>query len=57
MDQNSPTPLLVTETPDEIQAELSQRGIGFEQWPALLELPLEADQAWILKAYANDIAV
>ena len=56
MDQNSPTPLLVTETPDEIQAELSQRGIGFEQWPALLELPLEADQAWILKAYANDIA-
>ena len=56
MDQSSPTPLLVTETPAEIQAELAQRGIGFEQWPALLELPPEADQAWILKAYANDIA-
>ena len=45
MDQSSPTPLLVTETPAEIQAELAQRGIGFEQWPALQELPLEADQA------------
>ena len=41
MDQSSPTPLLVTETPAEIQAELAQRGIGFEQWPALQELPLE----------------
>jgi 1,2-dihydroxy-3-keto-5-methylthiopentene dioxygenase len=48
MDQSSPTPLLVTETPAEIQAELAQRGIGFEQWPALQELPLEADQAQIL---------
>ena len=56
MDQSSPTPLLVTETPPEIQAELAQRGIGFEQWPALQELPLEADQALILNAYANDIA-
>ena len=56
MDQSSPTPLLVTETPAEIQAELAQRGIGFEQWPALQELPLEADQAQILNAYANDIA-
>ena len=55
MDQSSPTPLLVTETPAEIQAELAQRGIGFEQWPALQELPLAADQSWILKAYANEI--
>ena len=56
MDQSSPKPLLVTETPAEIQVELAQRGIGFEQWPALQELPLEADQALILNAYANDIA-
>ena len=56
MDQSSPTPLLVTETPAEIQAELAQRGIGFEQWPALQELPLEADQALILNAFANEIA-
>jgi 1,2-dihydroxy-3-keto-5-methylthiopentene dioxygenase len=56
MDQSSPTPLLVSETPVEIQAELARRGICFEQWPAVEELPSEADQAWILKAYANDIA-
>lgn len=56
MDQSSPTPQLVTESSAVIQAELAQRGIGFEQWPAMQELPVNADQAWILEAYADDIA-
>ena len=48
-------PELESHDPAEIQAELSRRGIGFEQWPAEQGLPEGADQSAILQAYADAI--
>ena len=53
---NGPMPALESDDPVMIQAELSRRGIGFEQWPAEQGLPEGADQATILQAYADAIA-
>ncbi len=47
---------LRTEDSDQIQAELAARGIRFERWSALVELPAEADQDAILAAYGPEIA-
>jgi 1,2-dihydroxy-3-keto-5-methylthiopentene dioxygenase len=38
-----------------IQAELSRRGIGFEQWPAHRHLPEGAEAAAILEVYSEAI--
>ena len=48
-------PLLSTDDPQIIQHELHQRGIRFQRWPATQTLPAGADQAAILKAYADEI--
>ena len=45
-----------TEDSDQIQAELAARGIRFERWSAVVELPAEADQEAILAAYGAEIA-
>ena len=47
---NGPMPSLESNDPAVIQAELSRRGIGFEQWPAEHGLPEGTDQATILQA-------
>jgi len=49
-------PKLLTRDADLIQAELAQRGIAFERWPARVQLSADADQAAILQAYAPEIA-
>ena len=51
-----PLPKLVCNDPASIQAELADRGIGFEQWPAAHDLPLDADQSTILASYASEVA-
>ena len=53
---NGPMHALESDDPAVIQAELSRRGIGFEQWPAEQGLPEGADQATILQVYADAIA-
>jgi 1,2-dihydroxy-3-keto-5-methylthiopentene dioxygenase len=53
--QGVPGPLPV-EDPDQIAAELAQRGIGFERWPARADLPADAAPAAILTAYGPEIA-
>ena len=49
-------PKLVCNDPSSIQAELADRGIGFEQWPAAHDLPPDADQSTILASYASEVA-
>jgi len=49
-------PQLLTRDAAQIQAELARRGIGFERWPARVQLSADADQAAILQAYAPEIA-
>lgn len=39
-----------------IAAELAQRGITFQRWPARAQLAAGADQAQILSAYAAEVA-
>jgi 1,2-dihydroxy-3-keto-5-methylthiopentene dioxygenase len=51
-----PLPLLSSNDPALIAAELAQRGIGFERWPARAELPQAAAAEQILAAYAPEIA-
>ena len=48
-------PMLVSDDPAVIQAELARRGIGFERWPANQQLRDGADQAEILAAYQDDV--
>ena len=52
-----PLPLLATNDPAVIAAELGQRGIGFERWPARSELPAGAGADDVLAAYAAEIAL
>jgi len=54
-DQPSATALRTADG-GQIQAELATRGIGFERWSALVELPATADQDAILEAYGPEIA-
>jgi len=49
-------PRLASNDPSLISAELAQRGIGFERWPARAELPAGAGPEAVLAAYANEIA-
>lgn len=49
-------PLLLSDDPALIQAELGRRGIRFERWPASATLPAAAGDAEILSAYAGEIA-
>ena len=51
-----PLPKLVCNYPASIQAELADRGIGFEQWPAAHRLPPDADQSTILATYSTEVA-
>ena len=49
-------PLVVSDDAALIHQELMQRGIGFEQWDAPIDLAGNADEASILRAYADDVA-
>ncbi|MEB3242362.1 MAG: acireductone dioxygenase [Cyanobacteriota bacterium] len=49
-------PIFSSSEPASIKEELSQRGIGFERWPARVALAAEATPADILAAYAPEIA-
>ena len=51
-----PLPKLVCNDPASIQAELADRGIGFEQWPAAHGLPPDADESTILATYSTEVA-
>jgi 1,2-dihydroxy-3-keto-5-methylthiopentene dioxygenase len=51
-----PLPSLASDDPDLIAAELTARGIGFERWPARVDLGATADPADVLAAYADEIA-
>ena len=51
-----PLPKLVCNDPASIQAELADRGIGFEQWPAAHALPPDADESTILASYASEVS-
>ena len=51
-----PLPQLSSGDPDRIRECLASRGIGFERWPARVELAAEATEAEILAAYAPEIA-
>lgn len=46
---------LSTADPALIRAELAQRGIGFERWPARAQLAAGAEQGEILAAYAGEV--
>jgi 1,2-dihydroxy-3-keto-5-methylthiopentene dioxygenase len=48
--------LVALSDPERIQETLAERGIGFERWPARVELADGADSAAILAAYAPEIA-
>jgi 1,2-dihydroxy-3-keto-5-methylthiopentene dioxygenase len=50
-----PLPHFASNDPALITAELAERGIGFERWPAPVELPAGADAAAVLAAYAPEI--
>lgn len=53
--QALPLPSLSSDDPKLIAAELRQRGIGFERWPARVDLPRDATTEQILAAYAPEI--
>ena len=48
-------PTLHTTAADVISAELRERGISFQQWPARANLTTDASPEEILAAYASDI--
>ena len=48
-------PKLTTNDPAVIAAELAERGIGFERWPARAEIPAGAGPDAVLAAYAQEI--
>ena len=48
-------PVFASNDPALITAELSERGIGFERWPAHAELPAGAGPDTVLQAYAAEI--
>jgi 1,2-dihydroxy-3-keto-5-methylthiopentene dioxygenase len=51
-----PLSTLSCDDPDRIRDNLARRGIGFERWPARVELGAEATEADILSAYAPEIS-
>jgi 1,2-dihydroxy-3-keto-5-methylthiopentene dioxygenase len=51
-----PQPLETTADAERIGQALAERGIGYERWPARVELGATADSAAILAAYAPEIA-
>ena len=51
----APTEARHLEDPALIEAELAARGIGFERWPARVELAHDATPDAILAAYADEI--
>ena len=54
--QGQPLPSLASNDPALIASELAQRGIGFERWPARVDLAAEATTEQILAAYTPEIA-
>ena len=50
-----PLPSLASNDAELIAAELAQRGLGFERWPARVTLPEAATPAQILEAYRAEI--
>jgi 1,2-dihydroxy-3-keto-5-methylthiopentene dioxygenase len=53
---SEPAVLLVSRDGEEIQAQLTQRGIRFQRWPAAAALPAGASAEAILSAYAEEIS-
>jgi 1,2-dihydroxy-3-keto-5-methylthiopentene dioxygenase len=51
-----PLPSFASNDPALIAAELAERGIGFERWPAHTELPAGASADVVLAAYATEVA-
>jgi 1,2-dihydroxy-3-keto-5-methylthiopentene dioxygenase len=51
-----PLPVLACTDAAQIAAELAERGIGYERWPARSALPAGAAPEQILAAYAPEIA-
>ncbi|MEY3750355.1 MAG: hypothetical protein RLZZ186_774 [Cyanobacteriota bacterium] len=51
-----PLPSFASNDPALIAAELAERGIGFERWPAHTELPAGASAEAVLAAYATEVA-
>jgi 1,2-dihydroxy-3-keto-5-methylthiopentene dioxygenase len=51
-----PLPDRSSDDPERIRESLASRGIGFERWPARVELAAEATEEEILAAYAPEIA-
>ena len=49
-------PILKSAAPDEIKNYLAERGIGFERWPAPVNLSSNAEAEEILRAYGPEIA-
>ncbi|MEC9027957.1 MAG: acireductone dioxygenase, partial [Cyanobacteriota bacterium] len=49
-------PLLESDDPAVIKAELAKRGIAFERWPAKVKLDQNPSESDILAAYAVEIA-
>ena len=49
-------PILKSAVPDEIKNYLAERGIGFERWPAKVDLGKDASSTEILAAYSQEIA-
>jgi 1,2-dihydroxy-3-keto-5-methylthiopentene dioxygenase len=52
---SQPVPSLASNNPSLIAEALAARGIGFERWPARVELAANAEPAEILAAYAPEI--
>jgi 1,2-dihydroxy-3-keto-5-methylthiopentene dioxygenase len=54
--RQGPPAELITSDAERIQQELASRGIRFQRWPALADLPAGASPEQILAAYGSEIA-
>jgi 1,2-dihydroxy-3-keto-5-methylthiopentene dioxygenase len=54
-EHDSATALEVTEDIDRVIAVLAEIGVGFGRWQASFQLPPEADEALVIKAYQADV--
>ncbi|NBQ18266.1 MAG: hypothetical protein EBU13_01135 [Synechococcaceae bacterium WB5_2A_257] len=54
--QRAPQPSFNSIDPVEIAATLAEKGIGFERWPAPVNLSSNAEAEEILRAYGPEIA-
>ena len=54
-DTDPTTPVLRTEDPTLIRAELAGIGVRYEQWPSTVQLPADAGQDEVLAAYRSQV--